>query len=174
MAQAELDCISPVQNHMTVYTLHFGSSKVSRSSSISVPFDILRFASQLPTLPREVQRILITNRDYLNTLHSAVVRKKFVFRGLLLKIKNDPTYREIRVDTSLAELLPENAIGEDAIFIVLDHFLSETTSRTPDISGCQEENESKQTIRAHEHLHPHVDVGIDPIEFDIQIDIGYN
>ena len=121
---------------MTVYALRFGSSRVS-SSSISVALDIPRFASKLPRLPHEVQRILINNRDNLNTLHSVVVRKEFVIRGLLYKIQNDASYREIRVDTSLVELLPENVIGKEGVFIVSGEFLLETISHIPDISDVR-------------------------------------
>lgn len=80
---------------------------------INLPQDISELAESLPHYPGDVPFLVVSMRGKGNTCKEVIVRREKVEKALIWLSKNNPLYKNIKIDQDALNSLPQNGIPCD-------------------------------------------------------------
>lgn len=90
--------------------LGLGGQRSYSGHCINLPQNVKEIADSLPRCPSQLPLICVTMKGQENTFKDVYVRKSNVENALKWLTKNNPLYRDIKIDTNILDSLPENGV----------------------------------------------------------------
>ena len=104
---------------MRVYVKPEGQRGYS-GNCINLPQDVTELASVLPRYPKDVPLVVVRMKGKENTLKDVTVRRQKVQNAFQWLIKNNPQYKELKIDLDSLNSLPENGVPSDLKTLEID------------------------------------------------------
>lgn len=114
LSQIEEMLIARVCPIMCVFRLK-GGQRGYNGHVLNLPQDLQGFLDKLPCHVSDLPVILIRRHGSDNTHRDCRVRRASVLAALLWLKQNNPFYRDVEIDTSALNSLPEDGIPEDLL-----------------------------------------------------------
>ncbi|XP_020897308.2 uncharacterized protein LOC110236158 [Exaiptasia diaphana] len=109
LTQTEEMLIARVLPIMRVY-VRPGGQRGYCGHCVNLPQNVKEIADSLPRCPSQLPLICVTMKGQKNTFKDVYVRKSKVENALTWLTKNNPQYRDIKIDTKILDSLPENGV----------------------------------------------------------------
>ncbi|KAL5727616.1 hypothetical protein ACHQM5_000795 [Ranunculus cassubicifolius] len=112
LSNLESILIARIHPMMSVYRVKGQQYKYS-GNVINFAQDVNMVANVLPCRPADLSALLIVKRTGPNAEKEFVVRREYVRQALLWLKDNHRYYRDISIDITIVEELPENGVPQD-------------------------------------------------------------